>query len=340
VEFLTELEAKERAPITAGQVQLKELDFALRLKEAETEDNRLREAHEQKIKELELQIEREKAKQAEATRNADTLRHEHARLVEQVHEAQESLSVQLERATREHKVKIESLEEDYANRKAELDVQLTQQESQKADLLATIEELTELSDIAKEVAELREEIDSRKANQQREIAQLEEAFEAAQFEKNKAINQVKRNQEIELAELEAEHRKQISLRNMDAAVKILEKSDMLAVAKSQWEQMQAQDKETRLHDESMLAEVKKRAEEELKKAYNITTSEVFDVTELFYREKALTREATALKQQLEKLEHEITRMRQHIELEPERIAKAVEAAKVQVENRIEQARNR
>ncbi len=339
-EFLKQLEAKERAPITAGQVQLKELEFALQLKQAETDDNRLRETHEQRIKELELEIEREKAKQAEATCKADELRQEHARLVEQVQEAQESLSVQLERATREYKVKIESLREEYASQKAELDAQLIQLESQKAELLATIEELTELSNLAKEVADLREEIDSRKANQQREIAQLDEAFEATQFEKNKAINQVKRNQEIEFAELEAEHRKQISLRNMDAAIKILEKSDMLAIPKSQWEEIQAQENETRSHAESVLAEVKKEAGEELKKAYNITTSEVFDVTELFYREKALNREATAMKQQLEKLENEITRMRQHIELEPERIAKAVEAAKVQVENRIEQARNR
>ena len=286
VDLLRQLEAKERAPITAGQVQLKELQFTLRLKEAEAEDNRLREAHSQRIKELELDIEREKSKQAEAISHADQLRQEHARLVAQVQEMQESLSVQLERATREQKVQIESLHAEYGCRKAELDAELAQLEDQKTERLETIAELTELGDIAGDVAALREEIESRTATQQRELARLDEAFEAAEFEKKKGINQIKRNQEIELAELEAEHRKQVTARNLDAAHTILEAANMIAVSKADWESIQARDTENQRQDETGLAEARRKAEEELKRSYNITTSEVFDVTELFYREKA------------------------------------------------------
>lgn len=340
VEFLHQLEAKDHAPITPGQVQLKELQFALRLREAEAEDNRLRESHVLRIKELELEIEREKARQAEAISHADRLRHEHAQLVEQVKQAQESLSDQLEKATREHNVKIESLESAYANRKAELDAERSFLEQQKSALLETIAELTELSDSAKEVASLRDEIESRKASQQRELDQLDEAFEAAQFEKNKSINQLKRDQEIELSELEASHRKQVSSGNMETALKTIGESDMVAVAKSDWEALRTQVNEKKALEESALAAVRKSTEEDLKRSYNITTADVFDVTELYYREKALTHEAGSTRQQLEKLESEITRMRHHIELEPERIARAVEAAKVQVQNTIEPARNR
>ena len=71
IELLQKLESKDQAPITAGQVQLKELEYELRLKEAEAEDNRRREAHEASIKDLELNIEQEKSRQAEAKHDAD-----------------------------------------------------------------------------------------------------------------------------------------------------------------------------------------------------------------------------------------------------------------------------
>ena len=101
IKLLQKLNTKTSAPISAGEVQLKELQYELKLKESEAEDNRIREAHEKQIKELELQIEAEKAKQAEAENRADAVREEHAQLVEQVQHARDSLSIQLEQATRE-----------------------------------------------------------------------------------------------------------------------------------------------------------------------------------------------------------------------------------------------
>ncbi len=122
-----------------------------------------------------------------------------------------------------------------------------------------------------------------------ELDQLDEAFEAAEFEKQKTINQVKRNQEIELSELEANNRKQVNLRKMDAALKILGESGMEAVPKSEWEAIRAQATDRKMQDEAALSEARRKAEEELKRAYNITTAELFDVTELYYREKSLAR---------------------------------------------------
>ena len=337
VELLQKLRAKQRAPITAGQVQLKELQYGLNIKEAEAEDHRRREEHAQRMKELELEIAKEKSKQAEAIDSADRVRQQHAQLVEQVQAAQESLSIQLERATREHNVKIESLEAEHAKRRDALEEERTRLEEEKAALVDTIQNLTELHEIAQDVAQLREEIQTQRTNRQRELERLDEEFEAAQFERHKRINQIKRDQDVEIAELETEHRKHVMQRNMEAATKTLSEAGMMAVSEKDWGDLQKQLQERRGQDESAEAGVRRRAEEELRKAYNITTSEVFDVTELFYREKSLAQETAASRAQLEKLEAEITRMRQHIEREPERIARAVEAAKVQIQNNIEQA---
>lgn len=98
VEFLHLLEAKDKGPISPGEVQLKELEFNLRLREAEIEDRRRRELHEKHIKELELQIEQEKTRAAEVEELANQVRQSHARVIERVAEATESLSTQLERA--------------------------------------------------------------------------------------------------------------------------------------------------------------------------------------------------------------------------------------------------
>ena len=340
VKFLHKLQAKNRAPITAGQVQLKELQYGLKIKEAEAEDNRRREAHEQRIKELELQIEQEKRQQAEADENAERVRQEHTRLVEQVQAAQESLSIQLETATREQNVKMEALEAEYMTRNDALDAERERLENEKAALVETIQELTELSEIAQEVEQLREEIESRKASQQRELERLDENFEVAEFEKNKKINQIKRDQELAIVELETQHKKQVLQLNTEAAKEILTRTEMLAVSTSEWASLNQQLQERRDQEESSLATVRSQAEEALKREYNITTTEVFDVTELYYRQKSLAQEASAMREQIGKLEAEIVRMRKHIEQEPDRIAKSVEAAKVHVQNNIEQAGNR
>lgn len=71
VEFLQTLEAKDKGPLSPGEVQVKELEFELRLREAEIDDRRRRETHERHIKELELQIEQERTRSAEADSRAN-----------------------------------------------------------------------------------------------------------------------------------------------------------------------------------------------------------------------------------------------------------------------------
>lgn len=340
VEFLIALRDKDRSPITPGQVQLKELEYGLKIKEAELEDARRRNAHAERVKELELEIEQERTRQAERTQDVDQVRSEHAQLVEQVQAAKESMSVQLERATAEHNAKIESLEAAYAERKQALEAELSALQQQKLELSETIQELTDMAELAQDVAQLREEVESRRVGLVKESERLDDEFEQSQFEKNKRINQVKRDQEVELLELETQHRVQVTQRNLDAAKAILSESGLMAVVESDWSELRAQAASQRQRDEAALDDVRKQAEAELKRTYNITTAEVLDVTELFYREKALAREAAAYRDQLSKMDTEITRMRQHIESEPERISKAVEAAKVQIQNHIEQARSR
>jgi hypothetical protein len=340
VELLQKLQAKDKSPISAGEVQLKELQYTLHLKEAEAEDNRRREEHERKIKELELAIERERASFAQAARQADEVRAGHAALLEKVRASQESLSTQLERATREHNLKVERLEGEYAAKVDELGRQLKNMEEQKSALQQEIADLTDLREMAEEVARLREEIDSRKKNGQHELARLDEDFEAAAYEKTKRIKEVKRQQELELAQLDTQHKKDVMQENRKTAEEILGKLGLVAVPSGEWRQAQTAAQESRARDEQEIARIRAEAQHELKKQLNITTTEVTDVTDLFYRHLAATREADALRGQVEKLETEIRRMREHIEREPTRIAAAVEAAKVHVQNTIEQGGKR
>lgn len=340
VELLQKLQAKDKAPISAGEVQLKELQYSLQLKEAEADDNRQREEHERKIKELELEIERERASFAQATRHADEVRASHAALLEKVRTSEESLSTLLERATREHNLKVERLESDFAAKAEDLGHQLEKMEEQKAALQQEIAELTDLREMAEDVSRLREEIESRKKNSQHELAQLDEEFEAAAYEKTKRIKELKRQQELDLAQLETQHRKEVMQENRKAAEEILEKLNMVAVASDEWTRFQTSAQEARDRDEAELTRIRTEAQSELRKQYNITAPEVIDVTDLYYSHQAATREADALRAQVEKLESEIKRMREHIEREPQRIAAAVEAAKVPVQNVIEQSGKR
>jgi hypothetical protein len=340
VELLQKLQAKDKSPISAGEVQLKELQYTLHLKEAEAEDNRQREEHERKIKELELAIERERASFAQAARQADEVRAGHAALLEKVRASQESLSTQLERTTREHNLKVERLETEYAAKAEELGRQLETMEEQKSALQQEIADLTDLRELAEEVGRIREEIESRKKNSQHELAQLDEDFDAAAYDKSKRIKDLKRQQELDLAQLETQHKKDVMQENRKAAEEILGKLNMVAVPSDQWQRLQAAEQEDRERDAQELARIRAEAQSEIRKQLNITTSEVTDVTDLYYRHQAATREAEALRAQVEKLETEIRRMREHIEREPQRIAAAVEAAKVPVQNVIEQGGKR
>ena len=89
-----------------------------------------------------------------------------------------------------------------------------------------------------------------------------------------------------------------------------------------------------------LAQIREDARDEFRREFNITRADTVDVTELFYREQASRSEVERLRMQIDKLDAEIRRMREHIEQEPQRIATAVEAAKTQVQNYIEQGGKR
>ena len=99
-------------------------------------------------------------------------------------------------------------------------------------------------------------------------------------------------------------------------------------------------KATRSRSEQEEAEIRAEAREAFRREYNITQTETVDVTELFYREQAARTEVERLRAQVDKLDAEIRRMREHIEQEPQRIATAVEAARTQVQNYIEQGSKR
>lgn len=340
VELLGKLKAKEKGPLSPGEVQIRELEFQLRLREAESEDNRLREAHERQVRELELKIQQEKTRAAEAESRANEVRQSFAHLMDRVSQTSESLSTQLERAAREHNLKLEQLESGFATRQDELARQLQELEQRRNTLRDEIGNLTGLETEAQEIGRLREEIERRKKETRSEHAEMEEEVAAAEFEKNKKVNEARRAQELELARLDAQHQKDVLQRNRQAVESILESLGMTALSKAEWERMQQQLQASRDRTEDEAARIRDEAREEFRREFNITRPDPVDVTELFYREQAARSEVERLRAQVDKLDVEIRRMREHIEQEPKRIAAAVEAAKTQVQNYIEQSGKR
>jgi len=336
IELLHKLEIKGKGLISAGEVQIKELEFEISLREAENEDNRLREAHDRQIKELELQIQQEKTRLAEAESQADLVRESFAQVVERVKVADLSLSTKLERATREHNLKVEQLESTFAARQEELSAQLQELEQKRDAFRHEINQLTGLEADAQEVGRLLEEVERRKKESRNEHAQMEEQVAAAEFETTKKINEAKRSQELELAKLNAQHEKDVLQRNRQTAESILESLEMIALNKEEWQRMQQDLQTARNGIEHEATQIREDAHETLRREYNITRSEPLDVTDLYYREQAAQSEVDRLKVQTDKLEAEVRRMREHIEKEPQRISSAVEAAKTQVQNIIEQ----
>jgi hypothetical protein len=124
------------------------------------------------------------------------------------------------------------------------------------------------------------------------------------------------------------------------AESILESLDMVAVGKEQWHQVQQELQDARDRTEDEAARIREDARAEFRREFNITRPDVVDVTELFYHQQAARSEVERLRKEVDKLDAEIRRMREHIEQEPQRIASAVEAAKTQVQNYIEQGSKR
>lgn len=334
------LKAKEMQPISPGEVQLRELEYELKLKEAESEDRRQREIHTARMRELELEIEENKSRQAEAEAKSAIVREEQAKLVDKVEGAKDSLSIQLEKATREVNLKVETLEADFKSKTEDLNGQRKTLEEKRDQLQTEIAELADMKKTAEEIKQLREQLESQQSRNQRQLLQLEEQHKTAEFEKLQKINSVKREQEIQISELQTQHKKDIMQANQQAAKDILIKSGMIPVKRNDWEKMKKELDEQKQRSEKEVEEIRIQAQEEFRKEFNITVTEALDVTDLFYRQRSLQDEAVTLRSTVDKLDSEIKRMRGHIELEPSRISAAVEAAKVQVSNNIEHSGKR
>lgn len=335
-----QLKTKEMQPISAGEVQLRELEYELKLKEAEAEDRRQREEHAERMRELEAEIERQKVKQSEAEAKAALVREEQGRLVDKVEGAKESLSIQLEKATREVNLKVETLDADFKSKTEELNSQRKELEEKRDELQTEIADLADMKKTAQEIKQLREQLESQQSENQRQLLQLDEQFKIVEFEKLQKINAVKREQEVQISELNTQHKKDIMQANQQAAKDILIKVGMMPVKRKDWEKMKKELDEKKQLADTEVQEIRKNAKEEFRKEFNITVAEALDVTELYYRQRSLDDEAVTLRSTVDKLETEIQRMRSHIEHEPSRISAAVEAAKVQVSNNIEQTGKR
>ncbi len=337
IELLNELRLKERGPISPSEVQVKELEYTLRLRDAEAADRRAEEQHQLRIKELELQIEQEKTSQAEAERKTDDLRRQYSEIFTRVESAQEAMNIALERATREHALKLEQLESQYVTRQQELQASCEQLEQEKQRRSDEIVQLSALQDSAVEIEQLRSELEARKAGLDRQIQTLDEEYESAEFERSKRLKDLQRQHELEAAELAANHKKRLLELDREAVDPLLNGLNLVAVDRPTWEQLQQQSQQQQIRDEQELQHLRDQAQEALRREYNITSSQPLDVTELFYDHRTLSREVEALRDQLQRQDAEIKRMREHIEQEPVRISRAVEAAKVHVQNTIGQA---
>lgn len=100
-------------------------------------------------------------------------------------------------------------------------------------------------------------------------------------------------------------------------------------------QLRTQASEHRELTEQEVQAIREVAVAEFKRQFNLNATEPLDVTDLFYRERALQEDNKAYQQQIQKLETEIARMRTHIESESTRVAKAIEAARTNIQNNIE-----
>lgn len=326
VELLQELETRSQAPLSPGEMQLEELQFELKLKEAEAKDNREREAHEQRLKELELDIESERAKYAESAKRADEIRSQYTQKIQQVADAQEKLSIQLERATREHTVKLQLMESEYEGKSAQLQGEIEELESRRDQLVDEISSLAELQASAADVSNLRAELATRHETAQKNLKALDEEIEAAAFDKKKELMRIQREQELELAELKADHQKMLLATTNETVDKLLNDLGETRINPDELAKLNAKATQTAEQSEKEIEAIRHAATEEFRKQFNITDSrEAIDVTELFYQQKSLAEENKGLETQVEKLEAEIGRMRTHIERESERVAKAIEA---------------
>jgi hypothetical protein len=335
VELLRQLSLRDGGPISPGEVQLQELQYELRLKEAESEDSRQREASDLRIKELELEIERERTRLAETAQQAEAVRGHHAEVIGKVSSSQEQLSFQLERATREHNVKMQMMQSEHDEKQKQLAVELEELSSRRDALVAEIARLADLQEDAFEIDQLRQELEERRLASTREQKELDEEIEAARFEKQKELNRLKREQELGLAELHAAHREMMLDVELKSVDKLLNKLGFEKIKPDDLTTLRNAAGDQSARSESEIESIRSAAFDELRKQYNISSADAIDVTALFYSQKALQEENAAQEHRIKKLDSEVARMRSHIEEESARLAKAIEAARTNIQNTIE-----
>lgn len=334
-ELMQQLMAKEGGPISPGEVQLQELQYELQLKEAEAADNRERESHLERVKQLELEIEGEKAESARAEKLADDRRERYAQVIDQVAHSQEKLSVQLDRATRQHNVQLQLMQSEHEAQRDILCAELQELTQQRDSLVVEIGKLAELSSAAEDVDRLRADIEEKRIAADRRQKQLDEEIEAAAFEKEKDLKRIRREHELELAELGSEHRKSLLDSKAETLDSMLQDLGFTKIVPAELELLKQQAAEQRALGEQEKRAICETAVGEFKRNFNLNAAEPLDVTDLFYREKALQEDNQAYENQVQKLESEIARMRTHIESESTRVAKAIEAARTNIQNNIE-----
>lgn len=256
-------------------------------------------------------------------------------MIAQVSQSQEKLSIQLERATREHAVKMQLMQSEYETLKQQLNDEINELTTQRTTLRDEITQLSELQGLAEEISGIRQDLEQQREGLEREQKQLQQQVEAANFEKQRELTARQREQEVELAELAAKHRKAVLELNKGALKELLETVGMEQIDPSELESLRARAEEQQTRTENEVQEIREEAIEQLKRKFSISSSEPLNVTELFYTSRSLQEECAQQEKQIEKLESEIARMRAHVESESARVAKAIEAARPNIENKIE-----
>ncbi len=335
VELLRKLEARASGPISAGEVQLQELQYELEIKQAEAEDNRQRESHLERIKELELEIERERGEFARAQKKSEEVRQRQVQVIEQVAQSQEKLSVALDRATREHQVKLQMMQAEHDSKREALNRELAELTERRDAFLEHLKKLGDLGNAVDDVERLQAEIEQKRFDALRQQKELADQMEETAFEKDKELKRINREHDLALAELQASHRKMMLDVKIEAADGLLKQLGYTRIDPTELEQLKQRAADTEIRSDQEIARIRQSAIDQFRKQFSINVDEPLDVTELFYHERALAEENRAYEQQIAKLETEIARMRSHIENESNRVAKAIEAARTNIQNNIE-----
>ncbi|MEZ6089365.1 MAG: hypothetical protein R3C05_15305 [Pirellulaceae bacterium] len=318
-----------------GEVQLQELQFELRLKEAEEHDNRRREEHEERIKEFELQIERRLYH--EEVRRADEVRQRYAEVISQVAQSQEKLSIQLERKTREFAVKLQMMEHEHDTRRRELQEEQGNLSpeirfAKKYDVWPSCNSLLKmLTPFAN-----RSRKDGRRSARQ-ELAQI-----GRQITKSKELNGIRRDpRKSKLRNSrQPHHAKNLHSRDVTRALPVFGTEPLVRLGfeknhANRVSTLREQAETRQTLSEQEVAAIREEAVEQYRRRFSIPSDEPLNVTELFYERRKLLEENAALQAGTAKLEAEMSRMRAHIEKESERVAKAIEAARTNIQNNIE-----